>query len=944
MVLTKLLTKIVGDPNEKELDRLMPTVEHINQIEAEYQKTLKLEDVPAKTDEFKKRLAEKQDDPETQKEVLETLLPEAFALVKFTCRQLMGNKWDVRGNDVEWNMIPYDVQLLGGIVLHHGKNAEMKTGEGKTLVCTMPVYLNGLTGKGAHVVTVNEYLAHRDAEWMGGLYRALGLTVGVIAHGQNPEEKRAAYNADVTYGTNNEFGFDYLRDNMARSIETRVQRKCHYAIVDEVDSILIDEARTPLIISAPAEESTEKYQRYSGLIDKLEENTHYNIDEKAKTAVLSEEGIKKMEEVLGVDNIYTDAGFQEVHHIEQALKAKTVYQRDTDYVVKDGEVMIVDEFTGRLMPGRRYSHGLHQAIEAKENVEIKRESKTLATITFQNYFRLYNKLAGMTGTAITEAEEFSTIYGLETLVVPTNVPVVREDLADVVYKDTQGKYMAIAKKVKELNEKGQPVLIGTVSVEKSEMLSKLLTTQGIKHNVLNAKHHQQEAEIIANAGQNGAATIATNMAGRGTDIKLGEGVVDLGGLYVIGTERHESRRIDNQLRGRSGRQGDPGTTQFYLCMEDDLMRLFGSERIKSVMETLKVPDDMPIENRLISRSIEGAQKKVEGRNFDIRKHLVEYDDVMNKHREIMYKRRNEVLENEDLKEEIQAMIDKEANDTVMSHATMEGSEKWDYKEIAETLNNLPYDASHKLNESDLHKHEKSEELVEVAQKFLRTEYAAKEKQVPSSDIMRQVERAIALRVVDTLWMEHIDEMSKLRERVALRGYGQRDPLIEYKNEAFTLFAELDGMIQGQVVSTLFKVRVRQAEEQAQMAPALPTNVKTNEAEMKRVTQSVQKSTFEAPTVIKADDEPAPKKKTAKSKPASKEKITVVSADDPTPGMPTAPPEPKEPEEPSESTAPSEPPEQVVAGAQPAAGAQKVGRNDPCPCGNGKKYKKCCGKN
>lgn len=937
MVLNKLLTKIIGDPNEKTLTKLGPVVEHINQIEEEYQKTLKAEDIPKKTDEFKKRLAEHKDDPEVMKEILEEMLPEAFALVKFACRTLMGKTWDVRGNQIEWDMIPYDVQLLGGIILHQGKAAEMKTGEGKTLVCTMAVYLNALSGKGVHVVTVNEYLAQRDAEWMGGLYQFLGLSVGVINHDQTPEQKREAYGADITYGTNNEFGFDYLRDNMARDIQTRVQRKRHYAIVDEVDSILIDEARTPLIISAPAEESTEKYGRYCQLIDRLEENVHYNIDEKAKTAVLSEEGIKKMEELLGVENIYTDAGFQEVHHIEQALKAKTVYQGDTDYVVQEGEVVIVDEFTGRLMPGRRFSHGLHQAIEAKEKVAIKRESKTLATITFQNYFRLYDKLAGMTGTAITEAEEFSTIYNLETLVIPTNVPVTREDLPDVVYKDTKGKYMAIAKKVKELSEKGQPVLIGTVSVEKSETLSKMLTMQGVKHNVLNAKHHQREAEIIAGAGQNGAVTIATNMAGRGTDIKLGDKVIDLGGLYVIGTERHESRRIDNQLRGRSGRQGDPGSTQFYLSMEDELMRLFGSDRIKSVMETLKIPDDMPIENSLITRSVESAQKKVEGRNFDVRKHLVEYDDIMNRHREIMYRRRNQLLEEEDMREEIVSQIEQEANDIVMSHPSNEGGDKWDYKEITETLNNLPFSSSHSISEGDLRKNDKSNELVEVAQKFLITEYEEKEKQIPP-DIMRQVERAVALRVIDTLWMEHIDEMAQLREKVALRGYGQRDPLIEYKNEAFTMFTELDHMVQTQIVSTLFKVRVRQAEEQAKMAPSAPQTMKTNAGEMKRVTDSIQRSTVDEPQKPAPAPTPTPAPKKADSKKsAKKEKITVVSADEPTPGL-------EPPTEPSNTeSSPTETISDPVTPIGTTQETQKIGRNDPCPCGSGKKYKKCCGK-
>ncbi len=909
MVVTKIINKIIGDPNDKELIRLKPIVEHVNKIEAEYQNTLKKEDIPKKTAEFKQRFE--------NNESLDDLLPEAFALVKFTCRQLMGEKWDVRGHETAWNMIPYDVQILGGIILHEGKNTEMKTGEGKTLACTMPIYLNALAGKGAHVVTVNDYLAARDAEWMGGIYRFLGMTVGVNKHGISADDKKAAYAADITYSTNNEMGFDYLRDNMARFTEHKTQRALNYAIVDEVDSILIDEARTPLIISAPAEESTQKYVQYNDLVDRLTENTHYNVDEKAKTAVLSEEGIKKMEELLGVENIYTDAGFQEVHHIEQALRAKTAYQKDSDYIVNENQVVIVDEFTGRLMPGRRFSHGLHQAIEAKEGVPIKRESKTMATITFQNYFRMYEKLAGMTGTAITEAEEFGAIYNLETLVIPTHEPVIRQDLSDVIYKTVQAKFMAIAKKVKELHAKGQPVLIGTISVEKSEMLGKLLSVQGIKHNVLNAKHHQREAEIIAAAGQKGAVTIATNMAGRGTDIKLGEGVVELGGLYVIGTERHESRRIDNQLRGRSGRQGDPGTSQFYLSMEDELMRLFGSDRIKNTMEKLGIPDDMPIENRMISRSVEGAQKKVEGRNFDIRKHLVEYDTVMNTHREIMYARRNQFLENENIHDEIIELIDKEANDIVMAHATLETKEKWNYKEIAETLSNLNYDSEHRLTEEELKKYKISEELVPLAQKYLRNEYAEKEKTIPSPELMRQIERAVSFRILDTLWMEHINEMSQLRERVSLSGYGQRNPLIEYKNEAFTLFGELHNMIQTQIISTLFKVRLRQAEEQAKLAPLLPTKMRTNTNASK-----IAQGTFATPGTQKISAGSTMKEPQKQPTKVDPKDVTVVSADEPTPTMMA--------QNPTADSVPS------------PVTHEKVGRNDPCPCGSGKKFKKCCG--
>ncbi|MEK7547263.1 MAG: preprotein translocase subunit SecA, partial [Patescibacteria group bacterium] len=581
-MIRKLLNALLGDPNEKILKKIRPLIPQINKFEEEYQQTIKDQNsVLAKTSEFKDRIK--------NGESLDKILPEAFALVKLACRHLMGKSWKVREKDTVWDMIPYDVQLIGGIVLHQGNISEMKTGEGKTLVCTMAVYLNALTEKGVFVVTVNDYLAHRDSEWMGGLYNYLGLSVGVVVHGMSKEEKQAAYNCDIIYGTNNEFGFDYLRDNMATSLDETVQRNLHYAIVDEVDSILIDEARTPLIISAPAQESTAKYQQYSRLIPQLTENTHYNIDEKSKTATLTEAGIAKMEELLGLENIYTEAGFTEVHHIEQALRSHTCYKIDVDYMVKDGEIIIIDEFTGRLMPGRRYSHGLHQAIEAKENVEVKRESKTLATVSFQNYFRLFEKLAGMTGTAATEAEEFYQIYGLDTIIIPTNKQVIRQDKVDTIYKTHKGKFLAIVALIKELHKKGQPVLAGTISVEKSEILSKLLKMEGIPHNVLNAKYHEREAEIIAQAGQKGTVTIATNMAGRGTDIKLGEGVKELGGLYVIGSERHESRRIDNQLRGRCGRQGDPGSSQFFVSMEDELMRLFGADKIKNMMNILKVP-------------------------------------------------------------------------------------------------------------------------------------------------------------------------------------------------------------------------------------------------------------------------------------------------------------------------------------------------------------------
>ncbi len=806
-MLLKLLEKIVGDPKKKDLKRLALLVEKINVIETTYQTELTDEDVAKKTAEFKERIA--------NGEKLDAILPEAFALVKNAARRLVGKSWDVRGHEYTWDMVPYDVQMIGGIVLHEGRIAEMKTGEGKTLVSTFPIYLNALEGKGVHVVTVNDYLAQRDAEWNGGLFRFLGLTVGISLHGQNPEEKRAAYNSDITYGTNNEFGFDYLRDNMAQRKEDLTQRDLHYAIIDEVDSILVDEARTPLIISAPAEESTEKYMIYSRLVKSLEENTHYDIDEKQKVATLNEVGIKKMEELLGVDNIYTEKGFDEVHHIEQALRAQAVYKVDVDYVIKEGEILIVDEFTGRLMPGRRYGQGLHQAIEAKEGVEIKRESKTLATITLQNYFRLFKKLGGMTGTAVTEEEEFISIYGLSVLEIPTNKNISRADKPDAIYKNIQGKFIAIADRTKELHANGQPVLIGTISVEKSEALSKLLTAKGIQHTVLNAKFHEKEAEIVAGAGQKGAVTIATNMAGRGTDIKLGEGVTDLGGLCVIGSERHEARRIDNQLRGRSGRQGDPGMTQFYVSMDDDLMRIFGGSQMKSLMDRLGLPEDMPIENRLISNSIEGAQRKVEGHNFDIRKHLVEYDDVMNKHREIIYRQRRKIIDAENLKNDVILLIENQIEEMVLRNA---GNQK----ETWENVMALHRDPVNPIAFESL-EGKSQEELMDILKKYLEAEYSEKEKNLPDPKLMRGAERSIMLRVIDRIWMEHIDELRYLREAVALSGYGQRDPLIEYKNQAFQIFEEMVAKIDYETLATLMRVKINVQIVKPAPMPLMRTN-------------------------------------------------------------------------------------------------------------------------
>lgn len=881
-MLQKIINRIIGDQNQKAIKKLGPVVDEINELEKKYTEELTTdEDFKKKTSEFKRRLA--------SGETVDDLTVEAFALVKAACRRLIGRKWDVRGNEITWDMVPYDVQIVGGLVLHKGNIAEMKTGEGKTLVCTMPVYLNALTGKGVFVVTVNDYLAHRDAEWMSGLYKFLGLSVGIIAHGQSPNEKREAYECDITYGTNNEFGFDYLRDNMATSTEQLVQRNLHYAIVDEVDSILIDEARTPLIISAPAQESTNKYTRYSQLVTQLKENEDYNIDEKARTATLSEDGIKKMENLLGVENIYTEAGFLEVHHIEQALKASAIFKKDTDYVVRDGEVVIVDEFTGRLMPGRRYSEGLHQAIEAKEGVEIKRESKTLATITFQNYFRLFDKLAGMTGTAATEAEEFLKIYGLDTLVIPTNKPISRNDKPDAIYKTTKAKYLAVANTTKELYEKGQPVLIGTISIEKSEMMSKLLKMQSIPHNVLNAKHHEKEAEIIANAGQPKAVTIATNMAGRGTDIKLGEGVPEMGGLCVLGTERHESRRIDNQLRGRSGRQGDNGMSQFFVSTEDELMRLFGGERVQSMMNMLKIPDDMPIENKMISRSIESAQKKVEGRNFDIRKHLVEYDDVINHHRTIIYKRRREVLESETIKNDIIVLIEKEIEGIVLMH-TQGPNENWNYKEIAETIRAIHRNPSKDFDVDDIQNLTDREKIIERIKLYFFDEYEEREKMVPDPKLLRQIEKSIYLHVIDTLWMEHITNLNSLRENVSLKGYGQRDPLLEYKQEAFVTFDKLISSIDSNTINTLFKVDIERQAPVRVIQADKPAMVTTNEGDIKEVLSGHEGGGSNLMRAMMAKQQ--------------QKNAAMPQAMDPR--------------------------------------FKNVGRNDPCPCGSGKKFKKCHG--
>ena len=874
----KYLKKIFGTKNEREIKRITLIIAKVN----EYEKVIKKltdDELKLKTPEFKSRLE--------KGETLDDILPEAFAVVRETSVRTIGQRH-------------YDTQLIGGIVLHEGKIAEMRTGEGKTLVASLPAYLNALSGKGVHLVTVNDYLAERDSfgkgnfKGMGNIYSFLGLTYGCIKNDSSNEDRRAAYGADITYGTNNEFGFDYLRDNMATRIDDVVQKYLHYAIVDEVDSILIDEARTPLIISAPAEDSTDKYMTYARLVKNLKENEDYNIDEKQKTAVLTEEGIAKMEKFLGVENIYTEKGFQEVNHIEQALKAISVYEKDVDYVINNNEIIIVDEFTGRLMPGRRFSSGLHQAIEAKEGVAIKRESKTLASISFQNYFRLFKRLAGMTGTALTEAEEFTKIYGLEVIVIPTNKPVKRDDSHDAIYKNEKAKFNAVCKEVKEINEKGQPVLIGTISIEKSEKLSNLLKQAGISHTVLNAKYHEKEAEIIAKAGEKNAVTIATNMAGRGTDIKLGDGVKDLGGLYIIGTERHESRRIDNQLRGRAGRQGDPGISQFYVSMDDQVMRIFGGDRIKKVMDTLNLPDDMPIENGVISRSIESAQKKVEGYHFDVRHHLVEYDDVMNQHREIIYRQRRKILESEDIKTDIVNLFEKEAEAIVLAQAIGNKSQDWNYQEIIETVNALSI-SEEKLNIEEITKIEDRDQLINLIKENLLQGYLEKEKAIPDfqaehgSKVLRGIEKMVYLRTIDGLWMDHITQMTELRSSVAFSGYGQRDPLVEYKTESYYLFQKLRQNMESRTIQTLLKANIvdRTEQEKAMMARKMAIAM-TNQNQIEESLSSEETS-----------------------KTSSPQKIITIKADEPA--------------------------------SVSQAKLKKVGRNDPCPCGSGKKFKKCCGR-
>jgi len=878
-----LLDKFFGNANDKELKKYQAIIEKINQLENDF-KALSDKAIKEKTKELQAKVKLTKD--------LDEILPEAFANCREAAKRVLNER-------------AYDTQIMGALALHSGKISEMKTGEGKTLSAVLAAYTNALSGKGVHVVTVNDYLSKRDANWMGQIYNFLGLSVGCVAHDSSylykpnktdedevtiEEEnlisvsRKEAYGADITYGTNNEFGFDYLRDNMAPSLENMVQRNLNFVIVDEVDSILIDEARTPLIISTPDLESTKLYEQFAKIVPRLKEGEDFNFDEKLKSTDLTQEGISRVEKLLGIDNLFETSRTRHVHHLEQALKAHVVFKKDRDYVVKDGEIVIVDDFTGRLMPGRRYSEGLHQSIEAKEGVEIQRESRTLASITFQNYFRMYKKLSGMTGTALTSAEEFDKVYKLEVVQIPTNKPMTREDLPDVVYKNEKGKFGAIVEKIKSLREDGRPVLVGTVAIEKSEDLSSALSKAGVPHEVLNAKNHEKEAQIIADAGKKGSVTIATNMAGRGTDIKLGEGVKELGGLYIIGTERHEARRIDNQLRGRSGRQGDPGTSQFYVSLEDELMRRFGGDRMWALMDKLGLPEDQPIENGIISKSIEGAQSKIEGHNFDIRKQILEYDDVVNKQREVVYGRRKKILKKDDIKNEVEEILRTEIENMVSAHTSEELEERWNTKEIQEETE--VFIGPQKGLKTQLSKIKKSREyssgeakksaMMDYLVQLLKEEYSQKEQKI-GEEVFRKIEKEIYLKTTDQYWMEHLDHLSHLRDSTNLQGYGQKDPLIEYKKRGFSLFQNLLVSINHSIIKTLFRI---QPVEQP-----IPTP--------QQVASNLQFSGGEAPKQFANEDKPK------KSKP--------VKNDD------------------------------------------KVGRNDPCPCGakkaNGKpkKYKQCCGK-
>jgi preprotein translocase subunit SecA len=834
-----ILKKIFGSKNDREMKRLSVILNEVNLVEPAMTAATD-DELRAKTSYFRDKLANGVG--------LDDILPEAFAVVREVSKRTVG-------------MRPFDVQILGGLVLHEGKIAEMKTGEGKTLAATMPLYLNALMGKGVHLVTVNDYLASRDAEWMGPIYRFLGMSVGVIVHGIEDDERRAAYNADITYGTNNEFGFDYLRDNMKYSLSDYVQRDFHYAIVDEVDSILIDEARTPLIISGPSEESTDKYIRVNQVIPNLRRGMDYTVDEKSRTVALTEEGVTRVEGSLRVQNLYEPQNIDLLHHVNQALRAHTLFKRDVDYLLREGKVVIVDEFTGRVMPGRRYSDGLHQALEAKEHVKVEQENQTLASITFQNYFRMYSKLAGMTGTADTEAEEFKKIYNLEVLVAPTNMPMIRQDHPDVIYKTEREKYLAVIDEIKQLHQAERPVLVGTISIEKSELLSKYLTRTGIKHHVLNAKNHEKEAEIVAKAGQPGQVTISTNMAGRGTDIKLGERVADLGGLHILGTERHESRRIDNQLRGRSGRQGDMGSSRFYLSLEDDLLRIFGAERISAVMDRIGMEEGQPIEHRLISKAIENAQKRVEGQNFDIRKHLLEYDDVMNRQRQVIYEQRKKVLKGERLWQDVEEILDEIVEDMVVEYADEKRpQDEWDIQGMDEEIYRR---FTLKLNLSATGRKLKIEEIIERITDEIKALLRKKEADY-GKPLMDYLMRMIMLQSIDTHWKEQLLAMDHLKEGIGLRGYGQKDPIREYQKEGYSMFMEMINRIKEDSIEKLCLVQIRREED------------------VERIEEKQRQNYI----MSRGEDSPP---------------SVTVKRD-----------------------------------------AAKVGRNDPCPCGSGKKFKKCCG--
>ncbi|MBI5184098.1 MAG: preprotein translocase subunit SecA [Nitrospinae bacterium] len=857
----RFLRKIIGSKNDRELKKLQVYVEKINQLEPEIRR-LSDQELKAKTAEFKETL--------NRGATMQDILCEAFAVVRDVARRTL-------------NMRHFDVQLMGGVVLHEGKIAEMATGEGKTLVATLPVFLNSLIGRGVHVVTVNDYLARRDSEWMGKIYRFLDLTVGTIQHGMDDIERQNAYRADVTYGTNNEFGFDYLRDNMKFSLASYVQRELNYAIVDEVDSILIDEARTPLIISGPSEDSTDKYYKINRIIPRFKRDKDYQVEEKTRTVALTEEGVAHAEKLLSIDNLYDSSNMEILHHVNQGLKSHAIFKRDVDYVVKDGEVIIVDEFTGRMMPGRRYSEGLHQALEAKEGVKIESENQTLASITFQNYFRLYNKLAGMTGTADTEAVEFHAIYNLDVVVIPTNRPLIRNSYPDVIYRTESEKFNAVVNEIKELNKKGRPVLVGTISIENSEELSRMLKKKGIRHHVLNAKYHEKEAEIVADAGQKGAVTIATNMAGRGTDIVLEDGVAGIGGLHIIGTERHESRRIDNQLRGRAGRQGDPGSSRFYLSLEDDLLRIFGSDRISGIMGRLGMNDGQPIEHKMITKAIENAQRKVEAHNFDIRKHLLEYDDVMNKQREVIYEQRREVLEGENLKEGIFEMIGNMLDNIISLH-TNEATypEEWDLEGLRDGLSrqfsvNVTIDGSdgskelqiagkERLKIADLNQARLKELLLDV----IYANYDKKTEGV-GSEMMRRIEKIVMLQIIDSLWKDHLLAMDHLKDGIGLRGYAQKDPLNEYKREGYGMFMDMIRHIEEGITEYIFKLQIRS--EREGMFDGAPRRQRVIE-HRGELSQAMGGQTTTVTTAKRKE--------------------------------------------------------------------KKIGRNEPCHCGSGKKYKKCCG--